>query len=64
MRIGAGCTVLFLSAWYLLGCAVHPITLEKQFMIISEEKEISIGKRSDPVILQQFGYSDDPALQE
>ena len=63
-RIGAGFTVLFLSAWYLLGCAVHPITLEKQFMIISEEKEISIGKRSDPVILQQFGYYDDPALQE
>jgi predicted Zn-dependent protease len=63
-RIGAGCTVVLLIAWNLLGCAVHPITLEKQFMIISEEKEIAIGKRSDPVILQQFGYYDDPALQE
>jgi len=63
-RIGAGCTVLFLITWNLLGCAVHPITLEKQFMIISEEKEIAIGRRSDPVILQQFGYYDDPALQE
>jgi predicted Zn-dependent protease len=63
-RIDAGFTVLFMIAGYLLGCAVHPVTLEKQFMIISEEKEISIGKRSDPVILQQFGYYDDPALQE
>lgn len=61
--IGRCCGVLFLSAWSLLACAVHPVTLEKQFMIISEEKEISIGKRSDPVILQEFGYYDDSSLQ-
>ena len=63
-RIGASFTVLFMISCYLSACAVHPVTLEKQFMIISEEKEISIGKRSDPVILQQFGFYDDPALQE
>jgi len=63
-RRNATGTLLFLTVWYVLGCAVHPVTLEKQFMIISEEKEIAIGKRSDPVILEQFGYYDDPALQE
>lgn len=45
-------------------CAVNPVTLEKEFMIISEEKEISIGARSDPVIVQQYGLYDDPALQD
>jgi len=45
-------------------CAVNPVTLEKEFMIISEEKEISIGERSDPVIVQTYGLYEDPALQE
>jgi len=45
-------------------CAVNPVTLEKEFMIISEEKELSIGERSDPVIVQEYGLYDDPALQE
>ncbi len=33
-------------------------------MIISEEKELAIGERANPAILQQFGYYDDPALQQ
>jgi len=53
-------SLLFLFA----GCAVNPVTLEKEFMIISEEKELSIGERSDPVIVQQLGLYDDPLLQE
>ena len=48
----------------LLGCSVHPVTLDKQLMIISEEKEIAIGERSDLLIVQQFGYYNDPAIQE
>ena len=57
-------TLILLPLFCLSACAVNPVTLEKEFMIISEEKEISIGKRSDPFILQQFGYYDDPALQD
>ena len=48
----------------LVGCAVHPVTLKKELMIISEEKELDIGRKSDPYILQQMGYYDDPALQD
>jgi len=55
--------VVLIFPLYLVGCAVHPVTMEKEFMIISEEKEIAIGKNADPVILQQFGYYDDPVLQ-
>jgi len=60
----AGIILIFISLFYLTGCAVHPITLEKELMIISEEKEIAIGKRTDPLIIQQMGYYDDPALQD
>ncbi|MDX1779671.1 MAG: M48 family metalloprotease, partial [Thermodesulfobacteriota bacterium] len=56
--------MLVMIGCLLLGCAVHPVTLDKQLMIISEEKEIAIGERSDSLIVQQFGYYDDPAMQE
>ena len=63
-RMISGTLVLLVVGGYLLGCAVHPVTLDKQLMIISEEKEIAIGERSDPLIVQQFGYYDDPAIQK
>ena len=63
MRITSGVFLLLLVAGFLLGCAVHPVTLDKQFMIVSEDKEIAIGERSDPLIVQQFGYYNDPAMQ-
>ena len=59
-----GVILILITLFCLAGCAVHPVTLEKELMIISEEKEIAIGKRSDPFILQEFGYYDDPALQD
>jgi predicted Zn-dependent protease len=60
----ASIILIFISLFYLTGCAVNPVTLEKELMIISEEKEIAIGKRTDPLIIQQMGYYDDPALQD
>ncbi len=35
----------------LLGCAVNPVTGEKEFMLIAEDEEISIGKEIYPNIL-------------
>ena len=57
-------TLILIMILCLIGCAVHPVTLEKELMIISEEKELDIGRKSDPYILQQMGYYDDPALQD
>ncbi len=65
MRKGITCIILVLiPLFYLIGCAVNPVTLEKELMIISEEKELSIGRKSDPYVLKQFGFYDDPILQE
>lgn len=62
-KIITSITLVLVVLFCLAGCAINPVTLEKEFMIISEEKEISIGKRTDPMIVQQMGYYNDPALQ-
>lgn len=45
------------------GCMVNPVTLEQQFNVISEAKEISIGRTAHPQIVQQFGYYRNEQLQ-
>lgn len=42
------------------GCAVSPITGERELMIFSDAQEINLGKNADPDIRWQFGgvYSD------
>jgi predicted Zn-dependent protease len=54
-----------LTSVYLFssGCMVNPVTLDKEFNVISEQREIEMGRKADPQVLQQFGYYDDPALQ-
>lgn len=54
------CTVGFCV---LAGCMVNPVTLEQEFNVISEAKEISIGRNAHPQILQQFGYYRNEQLQ-
>ncbi|MCX8043687.1 MAG: M48 family metalloprotease [Desulfobacterota bacterium] len=55
--------------WYVsilimcAGCMVNPVTLEQQFNVISEAKEISIGRNAHPQIVQQFGYYRNEQLQ-
>ena len=42
VRIILGTLLLLVASGYFSGCAVHPVTLDKQLMIVSEEKEIAI----------------------
>jgi predicted Zn-dependent protease len=45
-------------------CAVNPATGRREFMLVSEQQEVALGRESDPAIVAQFGLVDDPALQE
>jgi len=45
-------------------CAVNPATGRREFMLVSEQQEISLGRESDPAVAAQFGVVDDPALQQ
>ena len=51
----------------LSGCstvtAVNPVTLKQDFMVISEDNELSIGRKVDPEIVKELGYYNDPGLQ-
>ncbi len=57
--LGIG-TTSFLTSPLLTGCAVDPVTGRQQFMMMSEEEEISIDKQQSP---QQFS-SDYGAIQD
>jgi predicted Zn-dependent protease len=59
--------VLALSAFLAVGatgCAVNPVTGERDFVLISEQQEIAMGRDADPDIVASMGLYDDPALQE
>lgn len=45
------------------GCAINPVTGKKQFVLISESREIAMGKESDPQVVAYFGLYDNPTLQ-
>ena len=47
----------------LTGCAINPVTGKHDFVLMSEQDEISLGARYHEEILQQYGAYDDNALQ-
>jgi len=51
-----------LMKWYYLmiliplcSCAVNPVSGEREFMLVSEEQEVSIGKEAAPSLKWEFG---------
>ena len=48
----------------LSGCAVNPVTGESDFVLMSENEEISIGRQNHAKIIRQYGLYDAPALQD
>lgn len=44
-------------------CAKNPVTGKRDFMLLSTEQEIALGKESDPEIVATFGLYEDEALQ-
>jgi predicted Zn-dependent protease len=46
------------------GCAVNPVTGQRQLALISEAQEIEIGRQVAEDAARQMGLVDDPALQQ
>jgi predicted Zn-dependent protease len=42
---------------------VNPVTLQSEFNVVSEEREINIGRQAHPEIVKQFGYYQNQDLQ-
>lgn len=47
----------------LSGCATNPVTGNPNFVMLTEDQEIQLGRENDPKIRTQFGVYDDPELQ-
>lgn len=47
----------------LSGCAQNPVSGEADFVLMSEQEEIAMGKKEHPKILKQYGRYDNKALQ-
>ena len=56
--------LLIITSAYLSGCATNPVTGKQDFVTMSEEQEISLGRNAHKQILQQYSVYDDPALQQ
>ncbi len=48
----------------LSGCAANPVTGESDFVLMSEDEEIAIGRQNHAKIIQRYGLYDNPTLQE
>jgi predicted Zn-dependent protease len=46
------------------GCATNPVTGGHDVVTMSEEKEIELGRKMHPQVLQQYGRYDDEILQQ
>ena len=55
--------ILVLCLLVVSACTVNPVTLKREFNVISEEREIALGRNSSYSVVQQFGLYDDQALQ-
>lgn len=54
---------LLIVAALACGCATNPATGRRQLMLMSDDEEIQIGRKSDIEVRQQMGLYDDPDLQ-
>ncbi len=55
--------ILVSVALLLHSCAVNPVTGKKQFMLVSEQQELAMGKQYNPQVVASMGLYQDDKLQ-
>jgi len=60
----AAILMILASLLFLEGCAVNQATGRRQFNIISESREVAMGREADPAITEQMGLYPDSSLQQ
>ncbi len=51
------------SAIVITSCATNPVTGKREFVLMTESQEISMGREADQEIIAQYGLYPDPDLQ-
>ena len=58
-------TILFIFALLIIAaCSRNPVTGKKELSLMSEKKELALGKQSDPSIVASFGLYSDNKMQK
>lgn len=56
--------ILGVAATFLAsGCATNPVSKRSEFVLMSEEQELAIGRQMHAEVLQEYGEYKDPKLQ-
>jgi len=55
--------IFLLLSTLLFNCSRNPVTGKKEFSLMSESQEISMGKSYDPQIVAQYGLYQNPTMQ-
>jgi predicted Zn-dependent protease len=63
MKSRLSSSVLLTLLTFVVACATNPVTGKREFSLMSEGQEISIGQENHPQILQEMGSYNDPELQ-
>ncbi len=43
----------------IVSCAVNPVSGRQEFMLVSEEEEVNLGRKSDAGVVKEYGLYDD-----
>ncbi len=54
---------VLISFFQLSGCATNPVTGSSDFVLMSEDQEIAIGRQNHQAILKEMGEYDNPQLK-
>lgn len=60
----ARCAALLVTVSLLPACATNPVTGSSDFVLISEEQEIALGRQANAQILKDTPVYEDPKLQQ
>jgi len=57
-------TTCLVAVTTLGGCAVNPVSGKSEMALLSEEKEIALGKKNDALVRKEYGVYKNKALQD
>lgn len=60
--LAAKISITAAAIFFIISCAVNPVTGKKQFMLMSESQEIALGMQYDPQVIATFGSYPDEKL--
>lgn len=56
--------LIALTFLFFFGCATNPATKKNEFVLMSEQQELDIGKKMAPEIAREYGIYESEALQQ